>query len=147
MTATNEALIHDDQSLRGAWTRHGSPIQAYDDGYGSLWVYRDSMGITGIVRAQTWDDAYEIVLDEFLKPIDQGEVHEAYGFDTPADFHAALEGGESDQVALVEGYHYQPNATGTGIVATDLNGEALDRLTPALADRLGMELDIINEEK
>lgn len=36
---------------------------AYDDGYGPLWISRNSIGINGIVRARTWEDAYGICED------------------------------------------------------------------------------------
>ncbi len=35
-------------------------IKTYDDGMGKLYVLRDSLGITGVVRAQSWETAYEI---------------------------------------------------------------------------------------
>jgi hypothetical protein len=46
-------LITDTQRLKGAKSRFGYPIPVYDDGYGKLYIHRDSMGISGIVRAQT----------------------------------------------------------------------------------------------
>jgi len=59
-------LITDEQSLVSASSRFGHSIPVYDDGFGSLFIHRDSMGVSGIVRAQTWEDAYGICEDEFF---------------------------------------------------------------------------------
>jgi hypothetical protein len=59
-------LITDEQSLDGATNEYGRAIPVYDDGYGPLFIHRDSSGISGIVRAQTWEDAYGICEDEFF---------------------------------------------------------------------------------
>ena len=61
--------ITDSQSLVSVTNSYGRLINIYDDGYGPLWVYRTAGGIDGVVRAMTWNDAYECVLDEILKPI------------------------------------------------------------------------------
>lgn len=65
-------------------------------------------------------------------------MYEAYGFDTDADM-AKHEGEWPD---LVEGYSYQSNATGSGIVAHDLNGEGLEALTPDLLTALEWRLEV-----
>lgn len=62
---TKTALITDSQSLVSA-SRNGYAIPVYDDGFGELYIHRDSMGISGIVRAQSWEDAYGICEDEFF---------------------------------------------------------------------------------
>lgn len=59
-------LIQDNQSLVSAATRHGTPIPTYDDGFGELYIHRDSMGVTAIVRAQSWEGAYGICEDDFF---------------------------------------------------------------------------------
>ena len=65
-------LISDEQTFNGAvYHRAEFSIQTYDDGYGPLWISRDSMGINGIVRAQTWEDAYSICEDEFFSEADE----------------------------------------------------------------------------
>ena len=75
-------LITDDQNLLGATSRFGWSIKVYDDGYGPLWIHRDSMGISGIVRARTWEDAYSICEDEFFPDCDltMEEIVKEYGF-------------------------------------------------------------------
>lgn len=76
-----ERLISDEQRLVSA-SRRGHEIPVYDDGFGQLWVHRDSMGISGIVRARTWEDAYEICGDEFFPEADEtiDELRKEYGF-------------------------------------------------------------------
>lgn len=75
-------LITDDQNLVSATSRFGSPIKVYDDSYGPLWIHRDSMGISGIVRARTWEDAYSICEDELFPDCDltMEEIVKEYGF-------------------------------------------------------------------
>jgi hypothetical protein len=75
-------LINDSQSLKSANGRFGHLIKTYDDGYGQLWIHRDSMGISGIVRAKTWEDAYEICEDEFFPEADETveELRKEYNF-------------------------------------------------------------------
>lgn len=76
------SLINDTQRLVGAKSRFGHKIATYDDGYGPLWIHRDSMGISGIVRAQTWEDAYSICEDEFFPEASETieEIVKEYGF-------------------------------------------------------------------
>lgn len=74
--------MKDNQTLVSAKTRFGSEIPVYDDGYGPLFIHRDSMGISGIVRAQTWEDAYSICEDEFFPEANETvpELMKEYGF-------------------------------------------------------------------
>lgn len=138
MKSTANTLINDEQTLTGAKTRLGNPIRVYDDGYGSLYIHRDSMGISGIVRARTWEDAYEICEDEFFPSADEG------AFVEPTTAH--------EQNCWDEAYGYRPNGKGgptperdQGIYAKDLNGDYLDVLTPELLERLEITLEIENE--
>ena len=173
------ALIRDDQALESAASEHGTSIRTYDDGNGPLYVYRTSLGVTGIVRAMSWHDAYDCVLDDILTPIDASDIPDAYGaFDYLRDhpilgkfWRTGEDGGSSSwklkrvtpsQLAaevfacrskapdfapeLIEGYQYQPNATDTGIVSIDLNGESLDLLTPEFIDQSEIVLTIVDDE-
>jgi len=164
-------------TLHGATSKFGTPLLTYDDGFGPIYVYRDANGTTAVIRALSWEDAYQIVDDEIFNPIDSAELHEAYGYRVKTDapcygakvFHAFFEDYpnnadiglfatlEQAQAAclkdavyhgrdLVEGYRYQSNATGTGVVSFDLNGESLDLLTPQLAEDLGLVLDIREDD-
>ena len=49
---------------------------------------------------------------------------------------------EEEQLDLIEGYEYQPNSTGTGIVSIDLNGTDLRPLTAELRSELGIVLEV-----
>lgn len=74
--------IANTQSFNGAKSRFGNDIKVYDDGYGDLYIHRDSMGITGIVRARTWEDAYSICEDEFFSECDETieQLQHEYGY-------------------------------------------------------------------
>lgn len=61
--------MKDSQTLKSAKNRFSRPIKIYDDGFGPLWVYRESLGVVGIVRSQTESDAWDCVLDEILAPV------------------------------------------------------------------------------
>ena len=167
-------MINDQQTLVGArqthsWNEYGTPMKTYDDGFGPLWLYREAGGLQGIVRAQSWESAYEICQDEIMTRVPQDEVIEAYGFYTldrsePGNprYQALRDAGEllaefntryeaekycldtiqREECDLAEGYEYQSNATGTGIVSFDLNGQSLGQLTPELAERLGIRIQV-----
>lgn len=76
------ALINDSQTFLGATNRWGRELPIYDDGYGPLWIHRDSGGINGVVRARSWADAYEICENEFLPEADDTieEIAKEYNF-------------------------------------------------------------------
>lgn len=147
-TSLAKQLITDEQSLVGAKSRFGHSIPIYDDGFGPLFVHRDSMGISGIVRARTWEDAYEICEDEFFPAADK-EANEEW------DKISAMPDGEDknhEQACFEEAYGYRSNSrkekdgTLSSIYAKDLNGDALDLLTPELLARLEITLEITNNE-
>lgn len=103
-----------------ARNRYGSPVEVVDEGYGSgdtVYLYGDETGTRLVVVAQSWEDAYEAAIDS-RPTIPKDEVYEAYGFDSPEEM-AAWEGEyarEGEYRELEEGYQYQSNASGTGIV-------------------------------
>lgn len=74
-------LIKDGETLTRV-TRNGHEQSIYDDGFGPLYIHRNSIGITGIVRAQTWEDAYGICEDEFFPEADETveQLIKEYGF-------------------------------------------------------------------
>jgi len=129
-------VIADDQSLSGAKTRFGSPIRIWDAGFGPLWIYREPLGVLGIVRASTWEEAYECVIDEIMHDAD------------PTDFDDWPTDGEQD---LPEGVHYRYNGVPSNdglesaMAAEDLNGAFLDPLTQALLDELQLTLEISDD--
>jgi hypothetical protein len=135
------ALITDSQRLVSAKSRFGHSIPIYDHGFGPLFIHQDSMGISGIVRAQSWEDAYSICEDEFFPSADSESVAKPYSELTP-----------HEQACWDEAYGYRPNGIGgptpkqdCGLYAKDLNGDSLELLTPKLLDRLEITLQIENE--
>lgn len=134
--STTSALITDEQELTGALSRFGHAIRTYDDGFGPLFIHRDSMGISGIVRAQSWEDAYGICEDEFFPSADAEDC--AFDYET-ATGH--------EQACWDEAFGFRPNGKGgptptedCGIYAKDLSGDALDLLTPALLAEMEITL-------
>jgi hypothetical protein len=118
----------------------GKPLSVYDGGMGPLWVYRESLGIVGIVRASTFEDAYSIVEDEFMSEADQTweEIAKDCDCANPDDL--------MDNAQFQEAYGFRPNGPNGrdtmkhGIYSHDLNGESLDLLTPKLMKHLGLTL-------
>lgn len=104
MTATT--LIRDDQSLTGAKSRSGYSIPVHDDGFGPLWIHRHSIGISGIVRAQTWEDAYSICEDEFFPEADETieEIRAEYNKKRETVKIIRRKGYAGEVVALLEHY-------------------------------------------
>ena len=82
MTTITSELINDSQQLVKVTNQYGRELPIYDNGFGPLWVHRDSGGINGVVRTQTWEDAYEICEDEFFPEADEtiDELKKDYGF-------------------------------------------------------------------
>lgn len=123
-----------DSELVGAEYRSGVEIPVYDDGFGSLYVLRNSMGVQGVVRAGSWETAYEICQDEFFPEATETveELVEEYGENWIED------------PCFDEAFGFRPNGPNSkdtlnhGIYARDLNGEYLDELTDSLLSELGL---------
>lgn len=188
-TDTAAPLISDDQRLTAAATRYGSPIPIYDDGSGPLYIFRDSMGIQGIARADSWESAWEICEDEFfpeasetfdellaeygktrtsekiIRPADGSPERPATAADYPLapgqfvrwETTETTPDTEEERMEALwtnelfnEAFGTRPNGPrdknrdpiGHGIYAKDLNGEALDELTPELAAALEITLTV-----
>ena len=145
---TMKTLITDEQTLSGAKSRFGHAIPVYDDGFGQLYIHRDSMGISGIVRAQTWEDAYSICEDEFFPAGDEEAGEEMERIEAMEDSPDK----DHEQACWDEAYGYRNNTrreedgTLSSIYAKDLNGDHLDLLTPLLLAELEITLDIKNNE-
>lgn len=98
-------------------------VEANGSGFGEK-VYVGIDDPYGMVRcvivADSWEQAYEALIDS-LPTIDEDELFEAYGFESKEEFDEAVEQAEkcgSDWPELIDGYTYQSNASGTGIVDT-----------------------------
>lgn len=162
-----EAYAMTPVDLMGA-TRHGTHIAVATDGSGPLWFFRDAYGRKAIIRADTFESAFEIVEEEVLTPISIEDLPEAYGLwiqeteEGRTEIHDETAGtvlaifptwdkkGIQRYVDmllcdrdLAEGYSYQSNAEGTGIVLHSLHGEQLEPLTADLltAEEIVLRLD------
>lgn len=115
----------------------GVELQVYDDGSGPVWVHRNSIGISGVARATTWEDAYSICEDEFFPDCEE----------TEAELIAEFGQNYLDDPCFVEQYGFRNSTGGAGgkrksiVYQKDLNGDSLDRLT----DKLAAELRIVLE--
>lgn len=102
------------------------------------------MGISGIVRAASWEDAYSICEDEFFPAGDEDANEES------TKIEAMPEGPDRDhaQACWDEAYGYRgtsrrmQDGSMSCIYAKDLNGDSLDRLTPDLVAQLGINFVI-----
>lgn len=133
---------HDDHTLLSAQTQYGTPIQVYDDSWGPLWLYStDPYGhIAMIIRTQTFEEAWDIAIDESVTIL-ESELHEAYGL-TLEEFKALdSDVDECLELQLQEGYRYQSNFTGTGIVETG-HYEHLEPLTTEYVKAAGIVVKI-----
>jgi hypothetical protein len=167
-TMKTKELIRGGQELRGAKTQWGYDIPTYDDGFGGLYVIRNSLGIVGIARAKSWEDAYSIAEDEFFPEADETveELQREYGFrrehkrvaDSDGQFVRwdTIETPDPDawteNEIFQENYGFRPNGPNAkdtqkhGIYSKDLNGDYCDTLTPGLLAELNVTLDIVDAE-
>ena len=88
----------------------------WDEGMGPFFVYCESLGPVGVVRALSWEEAYECVIDEIMHDADPEYV---------AEF------GDEDTGDLPEGVHFRGNGVPsnpnrhTYLAQEDLNGNQL----------------------
>ena len=124
-------LINNERSLTGA-TVHDNPLRVWDDGFGPLWVYLETLGAVGVVRAKTWEDAYDCVVDEIMDDADMSDP----------DNHPDVDGN------LPEGLYYRSSGVPSNegleslIASSDLNGSRVELLTTTLAEELGIEVQV-----
>lgn len=117
----NSIILKNDTSLVGAHNRESNfPIDCYDDSDGPLWLFGHEFGTTMVIRARSFEAAWEIAIDE-AKTIADDEVPEAYGFyGDSADEELRMAGERAEETGdypeLVDGYYMQSNCSGTGIV-------------------------------
>lgn len=125
MREHDPVVLKDDTRLIGARSRSsGYPVDYYDDGEGPLWLFGHEFGATMVIRARSFETAWEIAIDESAT-IPKEELYEAYvddegnGFDSQEAFDAYIakvDIGECEHPDLAEGYEYQSSFTGTGVV-------------------------------
>jgi len=123
-------------SLVSVKTEFGNDVPCWDDGIGPAWIMRDSMGIVGVIIAQTWETAYECAIDELLPdgeipPLDFADDHEAACWEEANSWRGS---GTPSNPALK-----------LPVAAHDLNGETLEPLTVELVRKLGLKLKFSNQ--
>ena len=117
-----ELLIKDGQRLIRA--THGITkdfeLPTYDDGFGPLWIHRHSIGISGIVRAQTWEEAYGICEDEFFPEADEtiAELQKEFGF--TREYVNIVNDGTAEREATLADYGDKGLKDGISFVRWDL---------------------------
>lgn len=94
-------------------------INDYGDGLsGKLFLIGHEFGPTHLVNAENMSDAEDAYLDD-AETIPDEDMWEAYGFNSYAEYslwnETPKEDGEADR-DLTDGYRWQPNFTGTGVV-------------------------------
>ena len=99
-------------------------MRYYDTGHGRLWVYLESLGPVGIVRARTFEEAYAAAIDEIMNDADP----------TDPNTYARSYDESAETSELAEGCHWrgsgEPSNPGLSspIAQEDLNGSYLTPL-------------------
>lgn len=129
-------MINNNQSLVSASTQGGS-VRIWDDGFGPLWVYRETLGVKGVVRARVYSVALDCVIDEIMDdpdPEDVKRITEEKG-DLPECVYWRSSGCPSNDGL------YSP------LAQDDVNGSSLAELTPELAEELGLKVEIKDDDE
>ena len=114
-----------------------SPVRTWDCGRGAAWVYMQSCGpfmeVVGVVRAETWEEAYDAAIDEIAHDGDTSEALSVDGGASAAGDH------------LAEGFVYRGgmpcNTELRSVIAwTDPGNERLVRADRALCDSLRLSV-------
>lgn len=125
----------------------GRRVPCIDEGFldSPIFVYLDSHGPVGIVRAQSWEGAWEVVQDCFLPDADPADP----------DTYARSYDETADPTDLAEGIGFRPNGVPctdpdtnprglqSHMYAEDLNGSQLNGCTvDSLASDYGITLHL-----
>lgn len=137
--ANNEITLRDSTAVHSATTRGGYPIRVSECSHsvrGYLWIVRTPYGIDGVVAADHIDAAHAAYLDDApTVPVD--DLPAAYGAADRAELVAMAGRGEPPD--LIDGYHYQGNASGTGVVAVD-HCTTIERLIRLDLDEVNLQI-------
>lgn len=150
-------LINDSQTLVGCADRSGYPLRVYDDGFGPIWVGGYQFGPQFVIRAQRFDEAWEIFEDEFADAACEDDVESDYlkdfseqkGIPWEPGMHISdclreeFWGWVQDDACFNENYGYRPN--GGELYAKD-HYFWLEELTPEKLERFELKLEIKDEE-
>ena len=125
-------IISMEYSLKSVHSRFGHAVKFYDDGIGPLWLYQSADFDFGVIRAQTWEDAYECVEDEILPRA----THEEMLADFPG-YQDYDKMDKHDAACFDEAYGMSGN---NGWFHKPMNGETLEPLTPERCKAHGLKL-------
>ena len=78
-------------------------MRYWDNGFGRLWLYVETMGPLGLIRAETWEEAFETAQDEIMDGCTWSELQSEYGL-TDAEMAEIEETGD-----LPEGAQWRSN--------------------------------------
>jgi hypothetical protein len=93
----------DTNSFRLKGARIGnSPLRFWDDGFGDLWLYVESLGPVGIVRADTFECAWQCVVDEIMSDADPADMY-TYARSYDPDAAEDPNGGQLLRIPLAHG--------------------------------------------
>lgn len=116
--------------LRGIKNYPPHAVKFWDEGFGPLWLYQSADYDFGVIRAQTWEEAYECVEDEILPRATHEEMLRDFpGYTDPESMT------EHDRDCFDESYGISGN---NGYYHKPMNGECLEPLTPALCKKHGL---------
>jgi hypothetical protein len=130
---SSDGIQCDSARFIGVRTPWGTMLRSYDDGHGPLWVYLESLGVIGVVRAPNEADAINAIEDEIQDDADPDYLKE-WAEENPT----RVENGE-----LPDGVSYRPNGAGsnawnkTALCQEDLNGASIRLLRASDLDELG----------
>lgn len=128
-------------------SKTGHPLRFWDDGFGPLWVYSETLGALGVVRAKSWEDAFSACQDEIMDGATFAEMVESC--DLSAEDIAEIESGGD----LPDGYQFRSSGEPSNgklhgeLCCEDINGCSLERLTPELAAALELTVNVRFEVK
>lgn len=71
--------INANEMLVAVYNKWGRALPMYDDYSGGLWLYEEANGFSGVVRASSWEEAHEIVVDEIMLDADEDAKDEDEG--------------------------------------------------------------------
>lgn len=109
-------------------------LRFWDDGNGRAWNYRDASGLEAVIRADSWESAYECFIDEIADDADPDDVPTDPESDLPDGMHWRGNGAPSN------------NWAETHIAQVDLNGEQLEPCPDGRADDSRYYLIVDREE-
>ena len=127
--------MQDHQSIKSV-TNNEKPLPFYDDGYGPLFIFKESCGAwlfpVALIRAKNWNDAYEICQDEFHS--EAGSIDDILKECNFKTMEQAI-----DDAGFQETYGFRPNGANStdvhkhGIFVRDHNGRLEESTIKSLA--------------